>query len=177
MSKIDQFSRCIQFVFRGNARVDAGKKAREPRGMDAVKGQFRCARPEVFRSGPLVARLQTNSQKEPRYGLKFMNAPAEKGSIGFEENKMTAPGDGANKMGDAGMMQRFASPDPNDRGAAANNLSDLFVRNRMVGIVMQNFRRIQELDGAHFSRQTEHLRNAGHGEVRSKPQGKPDHAL
>ena len=33
-----------------------------------------------------------------------MNAAAEKASIGFEKNKMTAPGDGANKMGDAGMM-------------------------------------------------------------------------
>ncbi len=60
MSKIDQFSRCIQFVFRGNARVDAGKKAREPRGSDAFGGPFQRARPKAFRTMTLRPRFQTN---------------------------------------------------------------------------------------------------------------------
>src|SRR5713101_3140205 len=77
-----------------------------------------------------------------------MNAAAEKSSIGFEENKMTILRDGANQVRNAGMMQRFASPDPNDRRAAANDIADFFVRNRMAGIGMQNFRRIHELNGA-----------------------------
>src|ERR1700682_509081 len=106
-----------------------------------------------------------------------MNAAAEKNSIGFEENKITAARDGANQMRNAGMIQRLASPDPNDRRAAASNIADLFVRNRMAGIGMQNFCRIHELDGAGGLRETQVLRDAGHGEVRSKPQGEAHHAL
>ncbi len=90
---------------------------------------------------------------------------------------MTFLGNGANQMGDARMKQRFASPDPNDRRAAADNLADLFVRNRMAGIGMQNFRRIHELYGACARRETELPRDAGQGEVRSKPQRKAHHAL
>src|SRR5258708_7931000 len=106
-----------------------------------------------------------------------MDAATEKSSIGFEENKMTVLRDGTNQMRNAGMMQRFASPDPNDRRAAANNIANLFVRNRMAGIGMQNFRRIHELDGAGGLRETQFLREPGDGEVCSKPQGKAHHAL
>src|SRR5260370_6886921 len=84
-----------------------------------------------------------------------MDAAAEKSSIGFEEYKMTILRDGANQMRNAGMMQRFASPDPNDRRAAANNIADLFVRNRMAGIGLQNFRRIHELDQESALRETQ----------------------
>src|SRR6266404_2745449 len=100
-----------------------------------------------------------------------MDAAAEKSSSGFEENKMAALRDGANQMRNAGMTQRFASPDPNDRRAAANNIADLFVRNRMAGIGMQNFCRIRELDGAGALCETQLLREPGHSEVRRKPQG------
>jgi hypothetical protein len=106
-----------------------------------------------------------------------MHAAAEKSSIGFEENKMAAVRDGTNQMRDAGVMQRLASPDPNDRRAAANNIADLFVRNRTAGIGMQNFCRIHEPDGAGALREAQFLRDAGHGEVRSKPQGEAHHAL
>jgi len=106
-----------------------------------------------------------------------MHAAAEKSAIGFEENKMTTVRDSANQMRNAGVMQRLASPDPNDRRAAANNIVDLFVRNRMAGIGMQDFCRIHELDRAGALRETQFLRDAGNGEVRSKPQGKAHHAL
>jgi hypothetical protein len=105
-----------------------------------------------------------------------MNAAAEKSSIGFEENKMTILRNGANQVRDAGMKQRFASANPNDRGAAADNIAHLFVRNGMAGISMQNFRSIDELDGAAASRETQFPREAGQGEVRSEPQGKAHHA-
>jgi hypothetical protein len=71
-----------------------------------------------------------------------MNAAAKKPSIGFEKNGMTAPREGANQMRDARVMQRFASADPNDRRTAADEIANLFVRNRMAGIVMQDFRGI-----------------------------------
>src|SRR5260370_16266199 len=105
-----------------------------------------------------------------------MDAAAEKSSIGFEENKMTILRNGANQVRNAGMMQRFASPDPNDRRAAANNIADLFVRNRMAGIGMQNLRRIHELDEAGALREAQFLREAGHGEVRSNAQTQAHHA-
>src|SRR5260370_28432239 len=106
-----------------------------------------------------------------------MDAAAEKSSIGFEEYKMTILRDGANQMRNAGMMQRFASPDPNDRRAAANNIADLFVRNRMAGIGMQNFRRIHELDEAGALRETQFPREPRHDEVRSEGQRKAHQAL
>src|ERR1700682_6519040 len=106
-----------------------------------------------------------------------MHAAAEKNSIGFEENKMAAVRDSANQMRNAGMMQRFASSDPNDRRLAANNIADLLVRNRMVGIGMQNFCRIHELNGPGALLEMQFLRDPGHSEVRSKPQGEAHHAL
>jgi hypothetical protein len=42
---------------------------------------------------------------------------------------------------------------------------------------MQNFRGIQELDGARVQRKTEFFREAGSGEVRRQTQGEPHHAL
>src|SRR5258708_39938017 len=105
-----------------------------------------------------------------------MDAAAEKGSIGFEENKMTVLRDGANQMRNAGMMQRFASPDPNNRRAAANDIADFLVRNRMAGIGMQNFCRIHELDRAGGLRETQFPREPGHDEVRSEAQRKAHHA-
>src|SRR6267143_5629507 len=105
-----------------------------------------------------------------------MNAAAEKSSIGFEENKMTVLRDGANQMRDARVKQRLASPDPNDRRAAADNIVNLFVRNRMAGIGMKNFRRIHEFYEGGALPETQFPRDAGQGEVRSKPQGKAHHA-
>src|SRR5260370_34760329 len=148
MRRRDQLRRIAHFGFRSNAHVNADRKAREPRGTDALHGQFRRARTESAGRATQRVILETNGQNEPRYRLKLMNAAAEKSSIGFEENKMTVLRDGADQMRNAGMMQRFASPDPNDRRAAANDIADFFVRNRMAGIGMQNFRRIHELDGA-----------------------------
>jgi hypothetical protein len=106
-----------------------------------------------------------------------MNAAAKKRSIGFEENKMTAPRDGANQMRNARMKQRFACSDPNGRRTAVDKIANFFVRNGMAGIVMQNFRGIQELDGARVQRKTEFFREAGSGEVRRQTQGEPHHAL
>jgi hypothetical protein len=106
-----------------------------------------------------------------------MNAATQKRSIGFEENKMTAVRDGADQMRNAGMIERFASTDPNNRRAAGDNFANLFVRNRMARIGMQNFCRIHELDGACVLRKTKLLREAGHDQVRSKPEGKAHHAL
>src|SRR5258708_39327607 len=106
-----------------------------------------------------------------------MHAAAEKSSIGFEEDKMAAVRDGANQMRNAGVIQWLASPDPNNRRAAANNIADLFVRNRMTGIGMQNFRRIHELDEAGAVRETQFPREPGHEEDRSEAQRKAHHAL
>ena len=106
-----------------------------------------------------------------------MNAAAQKSSIGFEENKMTASRDSANQMRNAGMMQRLASPNPNDRRAAVDNIADLFVRNGVAGIGMENFRCLDELYGANSCSGTQLLRDAGQGEVRSEPQRKAHHAL
>lgn len=106
-----------------------------------------------------------------------MNAAAEQGSIGFEKNKLTSLGHRSNQMRNSRMMQGLASSDPNDRRAARNNFADPFVRNRMVGIVMQNFCRIHKLNRTGALRGTRLLRELGHGEVSSKPQGKPHHAL
>src|SRR5260370_42368442 len=100
-----------------------------------------------------------------------MDAAAEKSSIGFEEYKMTILRDGANQMRNAGVIQRLASPDPNDRRAAANNIADLFVRNWMAGIGMQNFRRIHEPDGAGALPPAQCSGGAGHCEGRGKPPG------
>ncbi len=47
----------------------------------------------------------------------------------------------------------------------------------MVGIVMQNFCRINKLDWAGVYGKTRLLRKPGRSEVHSKPQGEPHHAL
>src|SRR5260370_37606195 len=106
-----------------------------------------------------------------------MNPAAEKSSIGFEKNKMTAVRDRSNQVGNARMMQRFASPDPNNRCRAANDSADLFVRNRMAGIGMQHFGSIHELDEADALRERQLLREPGHDQVCSKAQGESPHAL
>ena len=119
--------------------------------------------------------IQPNRQKQSRHRLKLVNAPAQHGPISLEKNKMTAPGDGAHKMRSARMIQRLASANPNDRGPAGNKFAYLFVRNRMIGIVMQKFSRIHKLNGAYLRARS--LREPGLGEVRCKPQRKPQHAL
>jgi hypothetical protein len=43
--------------------------------------------------------------------------------------------------------------------------------------VMQDFRSIQELDGARIRRKTEFLREAGSSDVRRQTHGEPHHAL
>jgi hypothetical protein len=88
---------------------------------------------------------------------------------------MTAPRDGANQMRNAGMTQRLGSSNPNGRGVAGNNFPNPLVRNRMAGIVMQDFGGIQELDGARIPRETEYLREAGSDDVRRQTQGEPHH--
>ena len=105
-----------------------------------------------------------------------MNTAAKKRSLGFEKNRKTAPRDGASQMRNAGMTQGLASPDPNYGRTAGNNFADPFVRNRMAGIVMQDFRGIQELDGLRIARKSEFLREAGPADVRSQTQGEPHHA-
>src|SRR5712664_2903447 len=171
MRQAEQLRRFAHFGFRSDAHVNADRKTGEPRGADALHGQFRCARPEAAGLATERAKLKTNGQKKPRHRLKLMHAAAEKSAIGFEENKMTAVRDGANQMRNAGMMQRFASPDPNDRRAAGNNFTDLFVGNRMAGIGMQNIRRIYELDQAAALREKQFLREPGLDAVRGQPQG------
>src|SRR5260221_457029 len=52
---------------------------------------------------------------------------------------------------------------------SAREHASLFGRNGVGGIVMQNFRRIQKLDGTNTGGEP------GHGEVRSKPQRKLHH--
>src|SRR5216684_1470029 len=106
-----------------------------------------------------------------------MNAAPKKRSVGFEKTNMPVLRDGTNQMRDAGMKHRLASPNPNDRRAAADNCADLFVGNRMAGIGMQNFGRIDELDGAGSTRRTQFPPDAGQDEVRSQSQGKAHHAL
>jgi hypothetical protein len=78
-------------------------------------------------------------------------------------------------MGSARMIQRLASADPNDRGTARNKFANLFMRNGMIGVVMQKFCRIYKLNGIKSRARTP--REPGQGEVRCKPQGKPQHAL
>jgi hypothetical protein len=90
---------------------------------------------------------------------------------------MTTSRDGTDQMSNAGMMQGLGSADPNDRRAARNYFSNLFVRNGVAGIVMQNFCGIHKLHGAGAWGRTPPLREPGPGEVRCKPQGKPQHAL
>jgi hypothetical protein len=109
--------------------------------------------------------------------LKLMKAAAEKSSIGFEENKMAVLRNCTNEMRDAGMKQGLASPDPHDRRTAAENIANLFVRNGVAGIGMQNFRCVDESDGMRARRETQFVRDAGQDEVRSKPQGEAHHAL
>src|SRR5712692_4647338 len=106
-----------------------------------------------------------------------MDSAAEKNSIGFEKNKMTALYSSANQMRNAGMMQRLASPDPNDRRTAGNNFAHFFMRNGMAVVGMQDFCRIHKVDRTGDARKTQFPREPGQGEVRSKPQGKPHHAL
>src|SRR5260370_19810779 len=106
-----------------------------------------------------------------------MNAAAKKGSIGFEKNKVTSLRDCSNQVRNVGMKRRLDSSNPNDRRAAGNNLADAFVGNRMAGIGMQNFCGIHKLHGAGTLGKTQLLREPSYGEVRSKPQGKPHHAL
>ena len=77
-----------------------------------------------------------------------MNAPTKKRSIGFEKNKVARLRDGPDKMRNASVMQRLASPNPNNRRAPGINHANSFVRNRMAGIVVQNFCRIHKLNGA-----------------------------
>src|ERR1700738_4972021 len=106
-----------------------------------------------------------------------MNAAAEERSIGFQENKMTALRDSADQMRNPGMTERFASSDPNNRRAAANDVADLFMRDRMAGIGMQNLCRIHELHGANAPRGTQPLCEPRHNQVRGQPQGEAHHAL
>jgi hypothetical protein len=125
----------------------------------------------------LRAGIQTNRQKEARHGLKLMNAAAKQGSIGLEKNKMTASRDGTHQMRNSRMFQRLASADPNDGRASRNYFVNLFVRNRMAGIVMQNFCRIHKLRRALVRDKPQCSYKPGSGEVRCKAQGKPQHAL
>jgi hypothetical protein len=106
-----------------------------------------------------------------------MNAAAKQGPIGFEKNKVTSLRDCSNQMRNAGMKQRLASTHPDYRRAAGNYFANLFVRNRMVGIVMQNFRRIHKLNGATALGKMRLLCEPAHRKVHSKPQGKAHHAL
>jgi len=106
-----------------------------------------------------------------------MDSAAEKSSIGFEKNKMTALRNGPNQMRNAGMTQRLVSPDPNDRRTAGNNFAHLFMRNGMAVIGMQDLCRIHKVDRTSEARKTQFPREPGQDEDRSKPQGKPHHAL
>src|SRR5207245_9111560 len=105
-----------------------------------------------------------------------MNAAAKKGSISFEKNKVIPLRNCSNQMRYSGMMQRLASTDPNDRRAARNYFANLFVRNRVVGVVMQNFCRVHKLNGAGVRDKTQCPRKPGSGDVCRKPQGQPQHA-
>src|SRR5713226_1771077 len=157
--------------------MHADQKAGEPRRTHAFLGQFECACSKAFRGTALRTGFHANSQKEPRHGLKLMNAAAKMRSIGFEKNKMTSLRDRSNQMRNTGMMQRLASSDPHDRRAAGNNFANLFMRNRMVGVVMQNFCHIHNPNGAYIWCKTQYPQKPGSGDVRRKPQGKPQHVL
>src|SRR5258708_12723591 len=95
-----------------NGRVDAGQKAREPCGTDALHGQFRHAGPKAVRRATLRGRLQTNGQKEPRRGRKLTDAAAEKSSIVFEKNKMTPLYNRPNQILNPGTIHLLASSHP-----------------------------------------------------------------
>jgi hypothetical protein len=123
------------------------------------------------------AGIQTNGKKEARHGLELVNAAAKQGSIAFEKNKMTTSRDGTDQMSNPGMMQGLGSADPNDRRAAGNYFSNLFVRNRVVGIVMQNFCGIDKLNGAVVPGMMQDPREQGLGDVGCNPEGQPQHAL
>src|SRR6267143_362174 len=147
--------------------MHADQKAGESRRTDALRRRFQCACPRAVGNATLRIRFQTNGQEEPRHGLKLMNATAKQGSTGFEKNKVTSLRDCSNQMRNAGMKQRLTSSDPNDWTAPGNNFAHPLVRNRMVGILMQKFRRIHKLNGATASAQTRLLREPAHREVRS----------
>jgi hypothetical protein len=80
--------------------------------------------------------------------LKFVDAAAECGSIGFEKNKMAAPRDGTDQMRNARMIERLASANPNHRRAAGNDFANPLVGNRLIGMVMQKFSGIHKPNGA-----------------------------
>src|SRR5260370_8891787 len=156
-----------------NASVHANQKSGEPRCADALRGQFECARATASRSTTLRTSFQANGWKEPRHGLKLMNAAAKMCSIGFEKNKVASLRDCSNQMRNAGMKQRLYSCNPNDRRATGNNLADPFVGNRMAGIGMQNFCDIHKLAEAATLGLTRLLPVPAPYQCPGKPPGEP----
>src|SRR5436190_3030352 len=156
--------------------MHANQKAGEPGCAHALRGKFECTMPKVFR-GVTLRTFQPNGKKEPRHRLKLVNAPAKKRSIGLEKNKVARLRNGPDKMRNARVMQRLASPNPNNRRAAGINLANSFVRNGMTGIMVQNFCRIHKLNGAGSSGKSCLWREPGHRQVCCEPQRKLHHAL
>jgi hypothetical protein len=87
-------------------RVDHGEETGESRGAKTLEGKRRLR---------ILRRVETNGQKQRGQGLKFVEAPAQEGSIRLKENKVTALGNDANKMANPRMNQGLASANPNHR--------------------------------------------------------------
>ena len=116
-----------------NERMDGREKTGEPRGAESLDGETSFGR---------LDGVQANDKKEMRHGLKFMNATAQKMSVGLEKNVVAARRHGADKMRNPRMIQRLTSPNPNHGSRTGKDAADFFVNNRMIGSRMQDLGRI-----------------------------------
>jgi hypothetical protein len=135
-----------------NSRVDDGKKTGEVRGaksFDRERGIWR------------LQRMETNGQEQFRLRLKFVNPPAEGGSIGLEKDVVTTLRDGSNKMTDPGMKQRFTAANPDYRSGILQEGMHLFVGNRRNGAGMKDLSRIHTMKYRSRRCGIENLRDAG----------------
>ena len=79
--------------------------------------------------------------------------------MGFEKNVMTARCNGSDKMRYSRMVQRLASANPNDRRGAGDGVANLFMRNRMRGTGVQDFRGIGKREQVSVQRGLEYSRD------------------
>jgi len=88
-----------------------------------------------------------------------VNATAQEGSIGFEENEVTAPRDGANEMSCARVVERFAPANPNHRCPILDKFLHFFARNGRISARMKNNGGVHTMKQRAFPRGTENPRD------------------
>jgi hypothetical protein len=75
-----------------------------------------------------------------------VNAAAQESAIGFKKNEVARLREGANQVRDSRMKERLWAAYPDDRRVGGGKATDFFKRNGLGGILVQNFRRVKELD-------------------------------